>query len=298
MSGPIDSAPVHAELGWPGLPIWPRRAERCACGDAECRSPGKHPLSKLVPHGLKDASMDRATSDWWARAYPDANFAVVTGPLSGLLVLDIDGPEAEAALVDLEHQYGPLPDLYPMQWTGGARGGWQAFFQYPQGCNIRNSAGRLGRKIDVRGDGGYCLVPPSMTKEPYRWAPERDPWTIPPEPAPAWLIELLDPPEEPERPHASWKVMIVTEDAKRGRYALKALESELALVAVAPKGRRNDQLNASAHALFRFCASGELPSSTVARGLEDAARHAGLTKPETISTLKSAARARGVALHG
>jgi len=74
------------------------------------------------------------------------------------------------------------------------------------------------------------------------------------------------------------------------------LESELALVAVSPEGRRNDQLNRSAHALFRFVAAGELPMARTATVLTAAARHAGLAPHEINATLKSAATARGVAL--
>jgi hypothetical protein len=82
-------------------------------------------------------------------------------------------------------------------------------------------------------------------------------------------------------------------------YALRALEAELALVAVAPNGRRNEQLNASSYALFRLVADDRLPCDVVVRGLEAAARHAGLHRDEGGSagiakTIASAARARGV----
>jgi hypothetical protein len=81
----------------------------------------------------------------------------------------------------------------------------------------------------------------------------------------------------------------------RQRYAIKALESELALVAIALKGRRNEQLNASAHALYRFVERGELPNDVVRRGLLAAAQHAGLSEREALGTISSAAKARGCA---
>ena len=81
-----------------------------------------------------------------------------------------------------------------------------------------------------------------------------------------------------------------------GAYALKALESGLAMAAAAPEGRRNDQLNLSSHSLFRFCIAGELDADIVSRGLLAAARHAGLAEREALATIKSAARARGLFL--
>jgi hypothetical protein len=51
--------------------------------------------------------------------------------------------------------------------TGG--GGIHVFFRYPRETVIRNSAGMLGPGLDVRGEGGYVVVPPSRTRGLYRW---------------------------------------------------------------------------------------------------------------------------------
>ena len=67
----------------------------------------------------------------------------------------------------------------------------------------------------------------------------------------------------------------------------------MALVASAPSGRRNHQLNASAHALYRL--ADKLPPDVIRRGLLSAAAHAGLSHAESEATIRSAARARGVA---
>src|SRR5262245_34987969 len=116
-----------------------------------------HPCRPGEKVPLLDGWQKRATTDqamierWWGRT-PDANVAVATGPGSGIFVLDIDGPEGERSLAELERRYGPLPEFYPQQWTGSCRG-WQAFFVWPEGRTIRKSAGRLGPKLDTRGDG-------------------------------------------------------------------------------------------------------------------------------------------------
>jgi hypothetical protein len=273
---------ANAKLGWRVHP---------------CRPGGKLPILVDWPN--------RATTDptlierWWGRA-PDANVAVATGHQSGLLTLDIDGPEGEQSLADLEARHGPLPEFYPLQYTGGGRDGWQAFFAYPAGRQIGNSAGKLGPKLDTRGEGGYVLVPPSVTTEAYRWATDRDPWSLLPDPfppAPDWLVDLLDPQTEPKRGGVIdysnvWRLIRDRDD----RYLLRVLEAELALVASAPNGRRNQQLNESAFALFRFAVEGRLEAGAIAHGLEAAARHAGLNDREAIATIRSAARARGIRL--
>jgi hypothetical protein len=285
----------YARLGWPVLPFWWCREDgSCACSkpSARCKRdrPGKHPLSDLVPNGFKNATIDPAVIRAWFDRFPKANPAARTGPESGLLVLDIDGPEGEASLVALERQHGPLPELYPMQWTGGGRGGWQSFFAYPEGRRIASRAGWLGPGIDVRAQDGCAILPPSRTIEHYRWVLDRSPFDLPLEPAPDWLVELLDPPQTAREP---WQA---PRSPAEDRYLLRALEAELALVASAPEGRRNDQLNESAFNLFRFAVEGRLDAGAIAHGLHAAASHAGLGEREIAATLRSAAIKRGISL--
>jgi Bifunctional DNA primase/polymerase, N-terminal len=281
----------YAAIGWRVHPcFWIRQDSACSCGE-ECNSPGKHPILKAWQ---RQATTDPALITRWWRRTPEANIAVATGPGSDIFVLDVDGPEGERNLAALERKHGPLPEIYPQQWTGSGVG-WQAFFRYPEGRTIRNSVGRLGPKLDTRGIDGYVLLPPSNHRSGnrYEWAVDRKPGSIPPEPAPEWLVDLLDPSPQPEAPRQDWKDLGRPTD---DRYLLRALEAELALVASAPEGRRNDQLNESAFNLFRFAQEGRLDAGAIAHGLEAAARHAGLDDREIASTLKSAAAKRGVQL--
>lgn len=267
------AATAYTRLGWRVHPLRPR---------------DKRPM---LSGWQERASADPETVAAWWRETPQANIGIATGPDSGVFVLDVDADAGERSLTALEGTHGALPNLYPMQRTGG---GWQAFFAWPEGRDIRNSANRLGAHLDTRGAGGYVVAPPSVHPSGaiYAWGDERDPLAIPPEPAPCWLVDLLDPPQapEPERPE-TWQGH---KKPSANARALKALESELALVAVAPEGRRNDTLNRAAHALFRFVRGDELPGDIVRDGLAHAATHAGLPHIEAMKTIKSAANARGV----
>jgi hypothetical protein len=60
-----------------------------------------------------------------------------------------------------------------------------AFFGYPAEQEVRNSAGKLGPGLDVRGEGGYVVVPPSRTRGAYEWL-DRSPLA-----GPSWLLECL-----------------------------------------------------------------------------------------------------------
>ena len=87
----ISAALSYARLGWPVIPLhYPVGGGGCSCNNPACDSPAKHPIGKLVPHGLKDATTDEELiRQWWAR-YPQANIGIRTGAESGLVVLDID----------------------------------------------------------------------------------------------------------------------------------------------------------------------------------------------------------------
>ena len=151
-----------------GIPVFP------------CEPGGKRPLTY---NGFWDATTDaRRIEAWWSR-WPSANVGVPTGQKSGLLVLDIDqrggGP---GSLAVLERENGSLPRTARSR-TGG--GGVHVFFRYPMGEEVRNSAGWLGPGLDVRGEGGYVVVPPSRTQSVYEWI-DRSPLA-----EAAWLLECL-----------------------------------------------------------------------------------------------------------
>jgi hypothetical protein len=115
---------------------------------------------------------------------------ILTGSASGVIALDIDprhGGEASFAEM-LTRTGGELP-VTAEQKTGG--GGRHFLFQHP-GFAIRNSAGRLGPGIDVRGDGGYIVVPVSSHASGgrYEWLKHPNDGGL--AEVPAWLLASLN----------------------------------------------------------------------------------------------------------
>jgi hypothetical protein len=189
-----------------------------------CRGKNK----PLTEHGFKDASCDLAqVTDWWGR-WPEAAVAVATGPPSQLLVLDVDGEDGVAALAELERAHGPLPQTVSSVTPRGGRHYW---FRYPDGPAVPCSAGKIGRGLDVRGDGGYVLLPPSKGPNGNRYTWHEPLGAAPIASAPDWLVELA------------------RADVRRSNGAAPPAGGAI------PEGRRNDTLFRLACAMRRQGAS-------------------------------------------
>lgn len=149
---------------------------------------GKRPLS---PRGFYNATINVNQILRWWRQWPDANIGIPTGERTGLAVIDVDPRHGGMdSLEQLQRQYGSLPATRTTQ-TGG--GGLHFWFVYPQGCNhsIKNATNLGGFSgIDLRGTGGYIVVPPSRHESGryYCWLREE-----PLAPFPAFLIDLAHP---------------------------------------------------------------------------------------------------------
>lgn len=181
----LRAALSFAERGRPVVPLHSIDGRgRCTCGGPEVNpkcKPGKHPRTTK---GHLDATTDpRRIHAWWNR-WPEANIGIPTGERSGILALDVDPDNGgNESLDDLLSEHGELPETTT---TRTGRGGMHYLFTYPAGSEIRNSAGALGAGLDVRGEGGYIVAPPSRTEGAYEWLERHAPTD-----APDWLLELL-----------------------------------------------------------------------------------------------------------
>jgi Bifunctional DNA primase/polymerase, N-terminal len=259
----------------------------CSCRDPGCGQPAKHPLGSLVPHGVKDATCNRArVLAWWTR-HPQANIGLATGHLFD--VLDVDGHIGAEAIRALAAEHG-LHSSGPLVRTGG--GGWH-YLLAPTGLGNVHPA-RLAQ-VDWRGRGGYVVAPPSRhaSGHHYQWAAGRD-LDIPPGTVPAVLLERLEH-RAPQRSAALVEPPLVG-GSPGDRYARAALAEELARVATAPKGQRNRQLWESTRNLYNLVATGALHHHEVHQGLLTAAERCGLLDEEPRQTRRTLASGRQVGL--
>jgi len=231
-------------------------------------------------HGLRDANIDHEVAlARWDKT-PDANIGAATGSRSGFWVLDVDAHhDGLATLAILEAEQGPLPVTIEASTPNGGRHlYWRWRAEDPE---IRNSAGRLGPGLDVRGEGGSIVLPPSVLADGrrYRWV--KNGASIFAD-APAWLANLVLPPPPPPRPVPKPPPDNIE------RYVAAAAVSELAELERATEGRRNDALNRAAFNIAGFVLAGTLPDGWARRQLEARAVGLGLPAVEAQRTIESA----------
>jgi hypothetical protein len=180
---PLDAAIMYAVMGWRTVPGRPG---------------SKVPI---INDWVNAASTDEATIRAWWDQYPDAGVCIVTGRETGLWVLDVDvadGKEGLESLRKLIEENGgeKLPETLVARTPSG---GYHYYFAYPDDAEIHNSASNhLGPGLDVRGEGGQVVAPPTTRGENcYRWADGRAPWSAEALPAPGWLLSLVKDTEKP-----------------------------------------------------------------------------------------------------
>jgi hypothetical protein len=184
----VEAALKYAGLGWPVFPVWWPENGGCACGKPDCSKPGKHPLGKLVPKGRNNATTDAEIIRGWWKKYPQANVAIVTGPESGLLALDVDPRNGgEASWKKITGAIGTLP-LTSTTRTGG--GGWHYVLQYT-GNTIKSVGLTEYPGIDIKAKGGSIVAPPSLHISGQRYSWQIPPESTPPVQCPQWLISLV-----------------------------------------------------------------------------------------------------------
>ena len=170
-SNPLDCALHFYRLGMSVIPV-PRPS---ATGD------GKTPSLRWKRYQTERATEDQIRA--WFQT--DQNIAIITGTVSGVVVVDSDSPAALRWTTRHLH-YTP--------WQVQTTRGFHLFYRYPA-VAVRNKAkvdtrdGRLD--LDVRGDGGYVIAPGSVhaSGHVYQFAGD---WSVPrsqlPSFWPGWLV--------------------------------------------------------------------------------------------------------------
>jgi hypothetical protein len=151
------------------------------------RARDKRPAIRWQEFQQRRAS-EKEIQEWFKR-WPEGNVGIVTGSISGLVVLDIDPKHGgEDSLNQLIREHGPLPLTIESQTGGGGR---HLYFTYPSGI-VRNKVG-MAPGIDVRGEGGCVVAPPSVHSlgKTYAWRQGHAPGEASLAPLPSWLLSLI-----------------------------------------------------------------------------------------------------------
>lgn len=251
-----------------GLPVFPVAAD--------CRVP-------MIDGGCNAATLnpDRVPRLFDRRC----NIALACGPRAGVFVLDVDikGANGWDALAVLESEHAPLPPSWRVETPSG---GAHLYYRQPKGRTLRNRVGfRPG--LDVRTAGGSVALPPSKRAGiAYRWiAGPRDCAVAV---APAWLLDVIDPPE-PVRPPA--KPLQIDGTDRAVRYVCRVIDEECGdLARMGANSGRNMRLFQVSARLGELVGGGLLSADGAQQALERAATENGLVKEDGMRAVRATIR--------
>ncbi len=179
----VQQALQYARRGWAVFPLVPKT---------------KRPLTG---HGLNDATTDPATIRAWWQEWPDANIGINCGA-SGLVVVDVDAKNGAPGLATWQRLLPQIGGQIDTPTVQTPTGGYHYYYLAPQGVDLAQGNGKLGPGVDVKGQGGYVVAPPSIhpdTGTAYTWFDgydlERDIL-----PLPTYFVRML---ERKQAPSAS-----------------------------------------------------------------------------------------------
>ena len=211
----------------------------------------------LTAHGCHEATTNAAQiKEWWATS-PHAMLGIATGQISSLFVLDVDthgDTNGYASLSALEAEHGTLPETYQVETASGGR---HFYFRYPENHIIKNTTSRVGKGLDIRGDGGYIIAAPSVRADGKAYRVYRDTDIVD---APEWLLELA---ETKVAPSVSMGGFTFSEGFEKAvahpeAYKKGILRRAIKVLSEAPEGIRNDTLYNVAANLYNYVAGGTL----------------------------------------
>ncbi len=279
MQTPLELAQHYVGQGWPVFPCRSHAEENVDQATGEIITLGEK--TPLTPNGFKGATrFPRIIERWWSD-WPDAAVGLPTGEKTGFFALDIDNKPGGANgfdwLAEMEAEHGPLPDTARVT---SPNGGLHIYFKYVVGTRNR---GALGAGVDIRSEGGYVLAAGSTMANgrSYKW--ETDTREI--ADAPAWLLDLLLPKSAPA--HTQYSLSAATNNA----YVDAAVDRELADLAGAPMGTRNNALNDAAFSIGTIVGAGALSEAEARALLQDVARGWGRDWSRCCKTIENGLKA-------
>lgn len=231
---------------------------RCSSG-ASCTSPGKHPKFK---GWQSSAGTEQAFSRW----REGDNLGVATG--NGVVVLDWDGPPSVAT----------VPTLRTATPSGGEH--WYFTTLRP----VRNGVKVFDGILDIRGEGGFVVVPPSLhvSGGRYTWIDQESPLASPP----TWIRQLLPPDRRVERELMKWPL----EDPEtESIFSTDLVDEVLERLSSTGRGERNAALFRAACEVTELICSGILSRDHL-NSVAEVGVQIGLSPSEVKRTVASAVR--------
>ncbi|HEX7841010.1 MAG TPA: bifunctional DNA primase/polymerase [Kofleriaceae bacterium] len=188
---------------WPIIPLVPNN---------------KRPAVKTGRDHAEGSTIDLSKiADWHRRGLLEA-IGTATGAVSGTVVIDVDAKhDGESLLAELETALGPLPRTKVVRTRSG---GLHIYCAHPgNGIRVRSAGpkGQLAKLlgdrpgVDVRGDGGLVVLPPSLG---YSWITDDD---EPLSPLPRLWLAAINGAGDPPRPMPSTTMPACSDDRRINR---------------------------------------------------------------------------------
>ena len=229
----------------------------------------------IVEHWKDSASLDPDEIRTMFGRRGAALIAMPTGEATGVVVVDVDVKGSRQGMAWLDANSHRLVQTYTVKT---ASGGLHLYFRWP--APVRNSASRIAPGIDVRGDGGYVIIPPSQGYSVADDAPVAE--------APEWLIEELC---RPEPVTDAQRVTLEPIEHGGTAYGLVALRYGCDGIRSAIDGAKHTTINREGFSIGGLVASGDLDHDTAWQHLTealDAIRPACKSWPKAQRALKDA----------
>ncbi|GGK09578.1 hypothetical protein GCM10010123_44330 [Pilimelia anulata] len=286
----LAAALDYAGRGWPVFLLGRRKRPVGNCRRCRGAGPGhdRTACGCLTCHGPYAATVDPDRIAALFTAVPGGLLALATGAGAGLVVADIDprhGGRVDPTL------------MFPTAHAVTGSGGLHLYYRHP-GVPVLNSQSRVAAGVDIRGEGGYVVAPPSIhpdTGRPYRWVPGRGVDEMPPP-----LLDACT--RRPAVPVVSPAgVAPPTPATHRGggggiSSPHRLLTAHLDAVARAPAGRRRTTLYGAARGVARMVAAAALTPNDAVAALTAAGRGVGQPERDIRNAITGGFRDEGVTL--
>lgn len=165
-----------------GLNVMPLRGKYVKAVELEAKKEeAKRPLLETWERYQTHRVTEQEVRAWW-ETWPDADIGIITGPVSGRFVLDVDEEKGQRSLQG---------KIVPTTQTVKTKRGFHYHFSWNSSLiGLATTKKKIYPGLDIRGEGGYVVAPPStgVAAPPYVWL--RD-LTTPLAQIPEWLVKLV-----------------------------------------------------------------------------------------------------------